>query len=63
LETADEINDHISRVMQDRISTFSTMQRCKDNTLKKVHVTAQNITVQGKSVYYCIWMDLTNIIP
>lgn len=61
VETAEETRARIALVMKNRISSFVTKQRCKNNTLKDIHVIAQVITVHGTPVYYCIWKELTDI--
>ncbi len=38
---------------------FETWQRTREGQIRHVHVTAQTVDVSGRSVYHCVWRDIT----
>jgi PAS domain S-box-containing protein len=58
-ETAEEIQAHIGKVVREGRDDFETMHRTKQGEIRHVHVTAQMIDAGGRSLYHCIWRDIT----
>ena len=59
LEDHEEVKAHIQKVIDTGYDEFETHHRTKRGELRNVHVKAQYIKVGGKSVYNCIWRDVT----
>jgi two-component system cell cycle sensor histidine kinase/response regulator CckA len=60
LEGAGEIKARIRKVTETGYDEFETVHRTKGGDRRNVHVKAQNILADGKSVYHCIWRDITD---
>ncbi|MBI4776708.1 MAG: PAS domain S-box protein [Deltaproteobacteria bacterium] len=58
-ETAEETRAHIQKVLKLGLDDFETIQRTKQGELRHVHISAQRIDISGRSVYHCIWRDIT----
>ncbi|MFZ5769895.1 MAG: PAS domain S-box protein [Thermodesulfobacteriota bacterium] len=59
-ESAEESRAHIRQVMREGYDSFDTLQRTKQGEIRHVHVTAQLLEAGGRSVYHCIWRDITD---
>ena len=59
-ETAIETKTQIQKVLDEGYDDFETIQRTKQGETRHVHVTAQSIKIAGRSVYHCIWRDITD---
>jgi len=60
LETPKDIQERISSAIRCGRIDFDTRQRTRQGETRYIHVTAQNIDVMGRSVYHCIWRDITD---
>jgi two-component system cell cycle sensor histidine kinase/response regulator CckA len=60
VETPEETRARIARVVRGERADFETRQRTKQGEIRNVHVTAQTTEILGKSVYHCIWRDITS---
>ena len=60
LEGLEEAKAHIQKIMNIGYDEFETLHRTKDGGQRDVHVKAQYILIGGKSVYHCIWRDITD---
>jgi PAS domain S-box-containing protein len=60
LESAKEIQERISSAIRCGRIDFDTRQRARQGEIRDIHVTAQIIDVMGRSVYHCIWRDITD---
>jgi two-component system, cell cycle sensor histidine kinase and response regulator CckA len=58
-ETEADVLAHVGRVLRDGRSDFETVHRTKQGHARQVHVTAQVVNILGRSVYHCIWRDIT----
>ncbi len=58
-ETATQTKTHIAEVIKNGRADFETIQRTKQGKIRNVYVTAKNIHVGGRPVYYCVWRDIT----
>ncbi len=58
-ETTEESRAHIQTVLREGGSDFETLQRTRQGDTRNIHVTAQTVKVQDRSVYYCVWRDIT----
>ncbi|MCE5262309.1 MAG: PAS domain S-box protein [Deltaproteobacteria bacterium] len=59
-ETPGETRARIARVLREGRADFETRQRTRRGEIKNVHVTAQIVEILGKSLYHCIWRDITD---
>jgi len=59
LETVEDTEIRVARVMHDGHADFETQQRTRSGEIRDIHVTAQTIDIQGELVYHCIWRDIT----
>jgi PAS domain S-box-containing protein len=59
-ETRAETRARIAGVIRSGKADFDTLQRTRSGEVRNVHVTAQNIDILGKPVYFCIWRDITD---
>jgi PAS domain S-box-containing protein len=59
VETPEEIKARIAAVLRTGRSDFETLHRTKQGGVRSVLVTAQTMDVMGRSVYYCVWRDIT----
>lgn len=58
-ETKDETTKTVQAVIQKGKFDFDTIQRTKQGEHRDVHVTAQNIDINGQPMYFCTWRDIT----
>lgn len=58
-ETSDETRSRIQKVITEGRSDFETIHRTREGEIRNIHVTAQNTVLSGRSVYHCIWRDIT----
>ena len=58
-ESSAETRSRVASVLEHGSADFETLQRTRDGGLRNVHVTAQIVTSQGQSIYYCVWRDIT----
>ena len=61
IETVEETNIQISKVISNGKGEFETLQRNKNGEIRNVYVKAQIITINSVLIYYCIWRDNTKI--
>ena len=59
METAEETQAHIQKVLSEGSDDFETLHRTKQGEIRYVHVSAQLIDIAGRAVYHCIWRDIT----
>ncbi|OPY14007.1 MAG: Blue-light-activated protein [Syntrophus sp. PtaB.Bin138] len=60
MESPSEIENRIRSVIQRGRVDFDTRQRTRQGEIRDIHVTAQIIDIMGRSVYHCIWRDITD---
>jgi len=60
LETPDQTRSRIAHVMRNGREDFETLQRTRQGEIRDIHVTAQYMDIAGRSVYFCIWRDITD---
>ncbi len=58
-ETPERIQAHITKVIQEGRDDFETRHRTKQGEIRNIRVTAQLTETLGKTVYHCIWRDIT----
>ena len=58
-ETPGQTRATIAGVCHDGKRDFETLHRTRDGQIRHVHVTAQTLQASGRSVYHCIWRDIT----
>jgi PAS domain S-box-containing protein len=59
METAEETQARIQKVLSEGYDDFETLHRTKQGEIRYVHVTAQMIDLAGRTIYHCIWRDIT----
>ena len=59
MESAEEVQQHINKIMADGHDDFETQHRTKHGEIRNVQVTAQLIVAGRRSIYHCIWRDIT----
>lgn len=59
VETPAETRQRMQQALRGERLDFDTRQRTKTGAMREVHVTAQVIPVAGRSIYYCLWRDIT----
>ena len=59
LETDSNVKAHIRSIISKGFDEFETRHRTKSGEIRNVYVQAQVIQVGKKSVYHCIWRDIT----
>jgi PAS domain S-box-containing protein len=59
IETPEDTRARISRVMREGRNDFETRHRTRQGEIRNVYVTAQLTKVAGRSVYHCVWRDIT----
>ena len=60
LETPEDTQKRIANVMREGRSDFETKHRTRQGEIRNIHVTAQLTEIQGRTVYHCIWRDITD---
>ncbi len=60
LEDHEEVRAHMRKIMDAGYDEFETLHRTKRGDRRNVHVKAWYISVGGKSLYLCIWRDITD---
>jgi len=60
LEGTEEIKAHIRQIISAGYDEFETVHRTKLGERRNVHIKAQYISIGGKSVFHCIWRDITD---
>ncbi len=58
-ETPREDRDRIAALLREGRIDFETRQRARHGEIKYIRVTAQIIEIGGRSVYHCVWRDIT----
>jgi PAS domain S-box-containing protein len=61
LETPEETQSRIARVVHEGLNDFDTRQRTRQGEIRDVHVTAHFTELQGRPIYHCIWRDITDL--
>ena len=59
IESAEEANQHIQKVLRNGRDDFETRHITKDGKIRWVHVTAQTVFADNECIYHCIWRDIT----
>ncbi len=59
-ESLDQIRDHIGTVLKAGRHDFETLHRTRNGEIRDVHVTALATESRGKTIYHCIWRDITD---
>ena len=59
LEDQEKVKAHMQAVIDTGHDEFETVHRTKNGDTRDIHVKAQYISVGGKSLYHCIWRDIT----
>ncbi|HEY3274974.1 MAG TPA: PAS domain S-box protein [Syntrophorhabdaceae bacterium] len=59
IESPEQTRRHIENVMYRGRDDFQTLHRTRQGEIRKVHVTAQKSEVSGRTVYHCVWTDIT----
>jgi PAS domain S-box-containing protein len=59
MESEEDTRRRISTVLRTGREDFLTRQRTRDGRVRDIEVTAQVVSVAGKTVYHCIWRDVT----
>ena len=57
--TPEQVRAIIDEVRREGKRDFEAWQRSRDGQVRQVEVTAQMLEVAGRSVYHCIWRDIT----
>jgi PAS domain S-box-containing protein len=60
METENDTRRRISLVLQTGRQDFLTRQRTRDGQIRNIAVIAQVAYVGGRTVYHCIWRDVTD---
>ncbi len=58
-ETPEKTRGRIAKVTREGRDDFETRHRTRQGEIRIVHVTAQCTEIQGRSVYHCVWRDIT----
>jgi PAS domain S-box-containing protein len=58
-ETREETLARIAKVIQEGRNDFETRHRTRQGEIRDILVTAQIIEILGRSVYHCVWRDIT----
>jgi PAS domain S-box-containing protein len=58
-ETPEQTRVVMDRVRREGKADFETRQRTREGQIRHVHVTAQVVKASGRSVYHCVWRDIT----
>ncbi len=58
-ETPEETRERIAKVIREGRNDFETRHRTRQGEIRNIHVTAQIIEVLGKTLYHCVWRDIT----
>ena len=58
-ENEEEARAHVQKVIDEGYDDFETLQQTKHGEIRHVHVTAQTIDIGNRTVYHCIWRDIT----
>jgi PAS domain S-box-containing protein len=59
VESPGDIRRHIESIMANKQDEFDTKQRTRQGKILDIHVKAQVVNVAGRTVYQCIWQDIT----
>lgn len=59
-ETPGETRARIASVMREGRKDFETLHRTKTGEVRNVFVTAQASEIAGRTVYHCLWRDITD---
>ena len=59
-QTFEEIEETIQRILRDGSAEFEVRQRTKKGEIRNVLVIAQVINLSGRTVFNCIWKDITD---
>jgi PAS domain S-box-containing protein len=59
VESPEEIQDSISRVLETGKAVFDVKHRTKQGEIRDVNIITQVVTLSGKQVMYAIWHDIT----
>lgn len=58
-ENAKAVREHVRKILNKGFEEFDTLHRTKSGEIRNIHVIAQVIPVNNRSVYHCIWRDIT----
>lgn len=59
VETPEEIEKHIQKVIHHGSDNFETLHRTKSGEIRNVHVWAKTVQIAGHSLFYSIFQDIT----
>jgi PAS domain S-box-containing protein len=59
VESPEDVAARIAKVIKEGRNQFDTRHRTKHGEIRNINVTAQYIQIMGRSVYHCIWRDIT----
>src|SRR4030042_3514470 len=59
-QTPEEIQESIERILRDGRAEFEVRHRTKSGEVRDVRVITQVITLSGRTVFNCIWKDITD---
>lgn len=59
IESREDTGNHFAEVLNDGYADFETIHHTKQGEMRNVHVTAQEIDIQGETIYHCVWRDIT----
>jgi PAS domain S-box-containing protein len=58
-ESPEETRKRIAKVIREGRNDFETRHRTRQGEIRNIHVTAQIMEVLGKTLYHCVWRDIT----
>ena len=59
IESPEETLKHIENIIRKGRDDFETMHRTRQGEIRNIYVTAQVTEVSGRSMYHCVWRDIT----
>jgi diguanylate cyclase (GGDEF)-like protein/PAS domain S-box-containing protein len=59
LESPQEVEAHIKRILRDGRDEFTTRHRTKQGEIRDVQVVVQTVLLDGKTVFQCVYHDIT----
>ena len=59
LESAEEVAQHLGKIVQEGKGVFETQQRTKDGRIRDIQVSSRAISIGGRDFVQSIWRDVT----
>ncbi len=59
IESAEEVEEHIKKIVKEGTHIFETKHRRKDGQIRDVLVSARDVSIGGKDFIQSIWCDIT----